>query len=113
MITFCVKRTSFGCGLGASPCDGAYLGKCRWTDVRTVSEPGALRCMSAAEWYADGENHRVIDGRICRDFYEEAWLIDLDDAGLLHFIRDNGECSVEFDKLSGTWRLEIIDDVRY
>lgn len=64
------------------PCEGAWLATVRIIDVRTVDHPSKLFYLRSSRtnggpeqwWYSSGANHRVENGRICRDFTYKAWV---------------------------------------
>lgn len=63
---------------GLPPCDKAFAGKVMRVDTRTVDDPAKLKKPFGDEWYRQGTNHRVEDGRIKRDMgLEHAWFIEI------------------------------------
>lgn len=62
-----------------APFEKCYLIQGYRTDERIVDNPNKLKYIDAEkDWYENGENHRVIDGHICRDFEEQFHVIDID-----------------------------------
>lgn len=83
-------------------------------DVRTVDDPRKIPAYLGADpvwWYGEGTNHRVIDGRIARDFHEEAWTLEVRDAGALAALAQQEGCpvSIHTDPGGSTPRLIIKD----
>ena len=111
---FRVERTSnHGDVEGPPPCEGARLFRVPVVDRRTVDDPRKLPIGKGSDgkwWYAEGENHRVEDGRIVRDKgWRLEWFIEIID--IVEFVRVYGDCvvGVGFD---GHARIEIYDDYR-
>lgn len=75
-MKFLVTRTSLWDD--KRPCERAYKDKYIIVDSRTVDDPKKLNIKSDREnWYKEGTNHRVENGKIRRDFEEEGWFIDI------------------------------------
>ena len=77
------------------PCDGAVWEAFTSIDERIFDDPSKIpsyqRCGSTDEWYAHGENHRVENGHIKRDFESHAWFIEIEILGeLMEFIKEQG-----------------------
>lgn len=64
-MKFQIKRTSIWDDV--KPCDEAIEDKLVSVDVRSVSSPDKLSCMTPEKWYSEGTNHRTINGNIARD----------------------------------------------
>ena len=96
------------------PCTEAYRASCRRVDMRTVDDPRKIQAMSTELWYAEGENHRVVNGMIARDFPDEQWFVDIPDLdALLVFVAAYGEMVVGYDHMfPDLLFLEIYDDHR-
>lgn len=74
-MRFLVKRTSSSDE--SKPCPGATPGEYVYIDERVVDDPKKIPG-EGAKWYERGENHRVEDGHIKRDFPGEAgWFLEL------------------------------------
>jgi hypothetical protein len=76
----------------------AYRGKYTRIDVRTTDDPRTVPAYNGKDdwWYAMGENHRIVDGRIVRDFPgTDAWFIDFPDlSAFAEFVRAYGYVEV-------------------
>lgn len=75
-MKFLITRTSeWG---DKQPYKNAYLDSFIQVDTRTVDNPQKLNHRGdRVNWYEQGENHRVEDGYIKRDFQREGWFIDI------------------------------------
>jgi hypothetical protein len=57
-----------------------------------------------------GTNHRVVDGKICRDMgWGREWFVQLDD--VMTFVDTHGRCVIDRD-CRGFATIEIYDDHR-
>ena len=57
-------------------CDGLFLFDTIWIDERVVDSPEKLPPGAGGEdWYSYGQNHRVKNGYIRREFSESVWVI--------------------------------------
>ena len=86
---------------------------CVRVDERTVSDPALLR-KGSQDWYKEGRNHRVENGRIRRDFDGEDWFIEINSLDeLAAFSKLYGEIVIgqAWDR-EGYMRLEIYDTYR-
>jgi hypothetical protein len=62
------------------PCAGAIKETYTRIDTRTVDDPQkipAYRDRDPSWWYREGRNHRIANGKIARDFDDEAWFIEI------------------------------------
>lgn len=85
-MKFHIRRTSGRQYI--QPCEEAFRDTYTYVDQRAVDDPakwplshprGDIRW-----WYAQGENHRVLDGQITRDFPgREDWFVELRDLDAL------------------------------
>ncbi len=92
------------------PCDEAILEQVVSVDERTVADPNELTRMSADDWYYKGQNHRLEDGHIKRDFMIEAYTIELKDIdSLMNFIEQHGEVIIKHDQEAELPEIEIYD----
>lgn len=73
-MKFLVSRTSIWDD-EKSPYEKAYKDKYIRVDTRTVDDPKKLKIKE--DWYSEGENHRVENGYIKRDFESTAWFVDI------------------------------------
>jgi len=106
---YLVSRTS--CWEG-QPCDEAYEVEMIKVDRRTVDDPKKIPVNNGTDgdWYERGTNHRIEDGKICRDlgFYSR-WAVQVND--IMDFVDDHGCCMVSRDS-EGFANIEIYDDYR-
>ncbi len=85
------------------PCEDAWLFLCLSVDERTTSDPQKVQ-----GWYKNGENHRMVNGHICRDFFRPAWFVEVPD--LVEFVREHGTIVLSLD---GDFpEIEIYDNYR-
>jgi hypothetical protein len=109
-MRFRVKRTSVW--REDRPCEEAYSREYMFVDERTVDAPEKLKYRNAAEdWISHGENHRVENGHIKRDFRKDGWFIDFDSLPeLCAFIDKYGEVIIM--RRGNIMAIEIYDDYR-
>ena len=94
------------------PCDGAFACEIRRIDRRYCDDPKKVPFNKGTSdwWYADGANHRVENGCICRDMgWCLRWFVEIPD--VMEFVRKNGTCVVSIDR-DGHEEIEIYDDYR-
>jgi len=95
------------------PCEGAVRYRTRIIHRGLVDDPSKLPSTTGADvvdWFARGENHRVENGHICRDFgWEAGWFAEIPD--VMEFVRQHGECIVSIDD-DGYECIEIYDYYR-
>lgn len=61
-------------------------------DERTVDHPSKLLGDGVVDWFQRGENHRIENGHIRRDFDGVGWFIEISSLDqLLDFIKKNKE----------------------
>lgn len=110
-MKFYVSRTSMWDG---KPCEEAFQEKYVRVDKRTVNNPKKLKCSDSETWYMEGTNHRVVNGRIARDFEATGWFINIDSlADLMKFIKKYGDIAITtFVYNDAYYNLEIYDDWR-
>lgn len=79
-------------------------------DCRIVDDPAKLNMCN--DWYSIGTNHRIVNGRICRDMTPELrWVADVPD--IRAFIAKYGRCVVHQPSTgSDFFEIEIYDDYR-
>lgn len=111
-MKYMITRTSMFEGI---PCEEAYLDTYIRIDERTVSDPKNLNFkLDKEEWYKTGENHRVENGHIKRDFKNEAYFIDINSLEELNKLHEKYGDLV----ISNSWNntsipsIEIYDDYR-
>ena len=94
---FIVSRASNGI---EKPCNEAVQFEEIYTDIRVVGSPDELGCMTSEQWYSEGSNHRIINGKIARDtVYNKEWAVKLATLeSLMDFIKKYGECVVYYDR---------------
>jgi len=112
-MQFVIDRTSQYSSDDKPPCEGAkYIDGIR-VDKRTVDDPAKIPSYKgqSAWWYKDGRNHRVIDGKICRDFDTKYWVIEIKDLDeLIKFNKVHGDLVLSTDE--GNPSIEIYDSYR-
>lgn len=113
-MKFRVSRTSLH--NDEQPCEEARKELFVVVDERTVDDPSKVFPNSGVNWwYGYGENHRVENGHIKRDFPGKDWLIDISSFEKLEkFIDKHGEVVISKTtncSPSGL-RIEIYDDYR-
>ena len=91
------------------PCDEAFEEEYTHIDRRTFSDPEMLPGGSYA-WHRQGENHRVEDGGICRDFPgRKRWCVMMErPENLRDFILKYGDVIISVDKECQPPRFKII-----
>ena len=100
-MDFLVSRTSIW-DKDVQPCGGAVLKKCVRQDKRNVDDimkiPYYMRTgeeKAKADWYGMGENHRIENGCITRDFDDCRYFIKINTIkDLVKFISEHGDCVV-------------------
>lgn len=115
-MKFAVRRTS---GWEGSPCDEAYQDTYTYVDRRSADDPRkipAYQHLSNQDWwYGEGNNHRIVDGQIARDFEgRKGWFIDINSLDeLLAFQEKYGRLVIEsmFGSMD-TVEIEIYDSYR-
>jgi hypothetical protein len=113
-MRFLVSRTR-DYSLDGPPCEEAFRGTYTVVDQRTVDDPAKLRAAEMTErWYREGENHRVIDRQITRDFPGwKGWFVEIPDLdALLAFIAKYGELVIGPHHRSDELFIEIYDGYR-
>lgn len=112
-MKFIIKRTSIWDQ--ESPCEEARRETYTRIDERIVDDPKKIHFGNVAQtWYKQGENHRVENGHIKRDFPgEREWFIEINNLDDLLKLKSKygdlvlGEhCSSDFPS------IEIYDDYR-
>lgn len=115
-MKFKISRTSDWDEL--QPCNGAMLEPYMRVDERTTNSPdkiSAYRGQPTDWWYEEGENHRVENGRIKRDFHDEGWFIEVNSLEeLIKMVDEHGSIIVQpFGyKRCDYYNLEIYDGYR-
>jgi hypothetical protein len=115
-MKFLISRTSTCGDEEISPCDGAFRDKFTWTDVRVFDDPAKIPAYASRPdaWYGYGTNHRVVNGRIMRDYEQEDWFIEIADLpALVEFMNTNGRLVLmPVDEGGNPPEIEIYDDYR-
>ena len=92
------------------PCAEAFRARVPETERRRVSDPKKIpeHRGTDGDWYTVGTNHRVVDGRICRDVgTRDDWVVDLPDIqALLAFVDKYRWCGISRDN-NGFYTIEI------
>lgn len=106
---FIVRRTS---KQGGKPCDEAFEAEIMRVDSRNTDDPKKILVYGGTEgWYKHGSNHRLENGRICRDIFDKVYVIELDSiTNIMNFIDKYGECIIDRDR--GFCTIEIYDNYR-
>lgn len=81
------------------PCEEAYKGQYTYVDTRTCDCPTKILMYygdpekALNDWFGEGSNHRVENGRIKRDlFTEDTWFIDINSLdALINFKEKYGD----------------------
>ena len=112
-MKFAVTRTS----TNGQPCEEAVLEEYIRIDEYDADNPEkvGINPRNTSWWYDRGENHRVENGHIKRDFRTTGWFIEinsLDD--LIAFKNKYGSLVIEDDPYNRNQfaRIEIYDDYR-
>lgn len=115
-MRFVVSRTSLWSDETA-PCEEAKRVKVVRVDERTADDPAKIPSAKGKSewWYEAGRNHRVENGRIRRDFDDNAWVINIRSLkDLVGFCRKHGNLVLS----TVSWRagdlaeIEIYDGYR-
>lgn len=109
-MKFIVLRTSMRYSDGEKPCEGCTRERVIRIDERVVDSHEKLLY---EDWFARGENHRVVSGRIRRDIIEEDWVLEINTIDeLLEFSRVHGEKIIVSNNGENNPSIEIYDDYR-
>ena len=114
-MKFIVSKTSdFG---DSKPCDEAKESTFTRVDTRAVDCPSKLQFPSDELWLQEGENHRIVDGEITRDFPGQlCWVVEIDSLEELVEFMDRQEVDLilsrEPDVLENIPTIELYDDYR-
>lgn len=121
-MRFFIYRTSRGFYSDERPIDGAIRRKYTPKDVRSVDDPIKIPAYrdnpekARREWYEEGYNHRVENGRIVRDMEPQfAWYIEIGSLKqLVNLMQEHGEIILRETPLTGIDgpAIEIYDDYR-
>lgn len=113
-MKFHISRTSDGID-EMQPHEKAYKDKYIHIDSRYTDDSNKLNHKEDRDnWYNKGNNHRVENGHIKRDFQEESWFIDIDSLKeLIDFLNEVGSIVVtKFIWNEDIPEIEIYDDYR-
>lgn len=74
-----IVRREYNCYDDKPPCEDATREQYIRIDERTSDAPEKIPSSrgKSAWWYETGQNHRVENGHIKRDFTEFAWFVDI------------------------------------
>lgn len=109
--TYIIRRTSLY-DSDEKPCDEAYKVELMLVDCRPVDDPKKIPINNGTDgdWYERGTNHRVVNGRICRDLYwYQEWAVDVED--IMDFVDKYGTIILGKNN-AGFGTIEIYDDYR-
>lgn len=112
-MKFQIKRTSMWDD--KKPCEEAVADKLVSVDVRSVSSPEKLTCMTAEKWYGEGTNHRIINGNIARDLDKrDCYVVKINTLKELMGLQDKyGDLIISTSYIDrATPSIEIYDDYR-
>lgn len=78
-MKFIIRRASHS-GTKLPPCEEAVWEQHLRVDERTYDAPEKIPAGKgkSAWWYEDGENHRVKNGHIVRDFPDASWFVSIE-----------------------------------
>jgi hypothetical protein len=108
---FAIDRTSCW---DEKPCYEAVEVAYIRVDRRTTDDP-AKNPHIGKTWYDFGENHRIEDGMIARDFRDKRWMVSIESPDSLKaFIDKYGDViiSVDHNGKEPCYKIEIYDDYR-
>ena len=114
-MKFIVSKTSnYG---DPKPCDEAKVSTFTRVDTRTVDCPSKLLFPSNELWLQEGENHRIVNGEITRDFPDQlCWVVEIDSLEELLEFMDKQDVDLvlsrEEDSLENVPTIELYDDYR-
>lgn len=109
-MKFRVERTSVN--EEKKPCKEAYKSECIQIDRRVVDDPSKLR--DGKDWYKTGHNHRVVNGKLERDFVTKCWSIEINTLEELNaFVLTYGDIVIQKQGVFyNVPTIEIYDDYR-
>lgn len=103
-MKFIVSRTSmYG---DDKPCDEASKMTYTRIDMRGADDPSKIPAYkeNSSLWYDEGTNHRIVKGKIMRDFEETGWFIEINSLEeLLEFQKKYGDLVLQH----SMWNEEI------
>jgi len=97
------------------PCEEAYVDTYMRIDERATNDPKKLNDMlDRNNWYKLGENHRVENGHIKRDFEFKGWFININSLDQLNqFVKTYGDIVIYQNyENPDILKIEIYDDYR-
>ena len=110
-MQYIIRRTSESDDT-KKPCPGCQLKQYIRIDERCLDDPSKNPLLHA--WYDTGDNHRVEDGHIKRDFKDTAWFLEIKTLiDINAFVKKYGDCVIQ--KYHGNpeiMEIEIYDDYR-
>jgi len=77
------RSSGWGNGADGQPCEEAAWTPYVRVDRRTVDDPDKIFSLGKQQWLAEGCNHRVEEGQICRDFFDHRWTVNIYDSEML------------------------------
>jgi len=115
-VKFVVTRTSLHLHSGdieGKPDECCFSDDFIRIDERAVSDPMRNKYIGPA-WYKRGENHRVENGHIKRDFKEKNWFVEISKLEeLLKFVEQKGAIVLQkCNSNKDIFEIEIYDDYR-
>jgi len=111
-VFLCTRSSSWN---ESQPCEEAFQIEVMEVDSRTTDDPKKVRAYNGTDswWYNTGTNHRVENGKICRDLgLRKVWAVEirtLED--FRAFVSKHGQCIVAANE-GDAWTIEIYDDYR-
>jgi hypothetical protein len=106
-----ISRTS---SWDSRPCEEAFQCEVMNVDRRSADDPKKIPAFNGTDgdWYERGSNHRVENGRICRDMgWRAEWFVEMEAEDIWAFADKYGSLVVQID-VDGWPKIEIYDDYR-
>jgi hypothetical protein len=98
MFTFLVRRKYGDYRSDRAPYYGAVKRSIPMVDVRSTDDPANVPAYGGKTewWFGEGENHRVDNGNIKRDFPGDVWVLECDGIDkLVEFVRFHGPVKMD------------------
>lgn len=110
-MLFIVSRVSGA--FDSQPVEEARLKKLKYIDSREVDHPDKLPYYdpSKRSWFEDGKNHKVVDGKMQREFIRERYCVQISSiASLKAFVSLYGDCIIGYGTQHKMNTITIYDD---
>ena len=98
------------------PFEQCQLVKGYYVDTRNADCPSKIPAHKGETdwWYENGENHRIVDGHICKDFKEEFYVIDINTISELLDLQKKVGMSMGVEHVSRyTFNGKILPELHY